>query len=201
MNRSNPSWEHYFKKKQSTNQNYVSKSNPILHCFLITFSDHQKKTSLTVPTLLVNNNFFYNMFFFTPPGFSFGSSPMLSSSCTKSIVTNNSLKRSVQKKASLFLRILIRLYDLKTFLTPCTLFLKQYLNSIYIYILTYYLPAFTVTREKKKRQELEIIISRITARGKISYDKKKKKGQLRHTSWKKSRDMQSVGQKKKKNPP
>ena len=28
--------------------------------------------------------------------------------------------------------------------------------------------------------------------------KKKRKGQLRYTSWKKSRDMQSVGQKKKK---
>ena len=36
---------------------------------------------------------------------------------------------------------------------------------IYIYILTYYLPAFTVTRKKEKKpcQYLEIIISRITA--------------------------------------
>ena len=48
-------------------------------------------------------------------------------------------------------------------------------------------------------------ISRITTRGKkekISQDKKTKKNprkcQLRHTSWKKSRDMQLVGQKKNK---
>ena len=39
---------------------------------------------------------------------------------------------------------------------------------IYIYLLIYYLPAFTVTRkkEKKPRQEQEIKISWITARGK-----------------------------------
>ena len=61
-------------------------------------------------------------------------------------------------------------------------------------------------KRKKNRQDLEIIISRITARGKkekskkiIGQKKKKKKwkGQLRHTSFKKSRDMPSVGQKKK----
>ena len=37
-----------------------------------------------------------------------------------------------------------------------------------MYLLTYYLPAFTVTRKKKKKkhQNLEITISRITAWGK-----------------------------------
>ena len=37
-----------------------------------------------------------------------------------------------------------------------------------MYLLIYYLPAFTVTRNKrkKKHQEQEIKISRITARGK-----------------------------------
>ena len=49
--------------------------------------------------------------------------------------------------------------------------------SLYIYILIYYLPAFTVTRkkEKKSRQEQGIKISRITARGKKKNIKKKKK--------------------------
>ena len=38
---------------------------------------------------------------------------------------------------------------------------------IHIYLLNYNLPAFTVTRKKKrKRQNLEITISRITAWGK-----------------------------------
>ena len=43
---------------------------------------------------------------------------------------------------------------------------------MYIYLLIYYLPAFTVTRKKNKtkknkpRQEQEIKISRITAQGK-----------------------------------
>ena len=49
---------------------------------------------------------------------------------------------------------------------------------IYIYLLTYYLPAFTVTR-KKNRQYLDIIISRITTREekekKYHRTKKKKK--------------------------
>ena len=35
---------------------------------------------------------------------------------------------------------------------------------------------------------------------KIIVKKKKRKDQLRHTSWKKSRDMQSVGQKNKNSP-
>ena len=44
-------------------------------------------------------------------------------------------------------------------------------------------------------------ISRITARGKKRKNiigQKEKKGQPRHTTWKKSRDMQTVGQKKTK---
>ena len=71
---------------------------------------------------------------------------------------------------------------------------------IYIYLRIYYLPAFTVTKKKKKkRQNSEITISRITAREKKKkiIGRKKRKGQLRYTSWKKSRDMQSVGQKNK----
>ena len=57
-------------------------------------------------------------------------------------------------------------------------------------------------KKKKNRQNSEIIISRITAGGKKKkiIGRKKRKGQLRHTSWKKSRDMQSVGQKNKKPP-
>ena len=79
---------------------------------------------------------------------------------------------------------------------------------IYIYIYTnlliYYLPAFTVTRKKEKNppgtSDKNILNHRPGEKEKISYNKKKKKrkGQLRHTSWKKSRDMQSVGQKKNK---
>ena len=38
--------------------NCVSRNNSILNCLLITFSDHQKKTPLPVPTLLANSNFF-----------------------------------------------------------------------------------------------------------------------------------------------
>ena len=74
----------------------------MLHCFLITFSDRQKKTSLTVSNLLAYSNIFFNTFFFTPPGFSFGYNLMLTSSRTKLIVTNNSLKRSDRKKGSHF---------------------------------------------------------------------------------------------------
>ena len=53
-------------------------------------------------------------------------------------------------------------------------------------------------KKKKKRQEQEIKISRITARGKKKYiiGQKERKVQPRHTPLKKSRDMQSVGQKK-----
>ena len=73
---------------------------------------------------------------------------------------------------------------------------------IYIYLLIYYLPAFTVSRKKKKKpcQEQEIKIWRITAWGKRKniIGLKERKGQPCHTSWKKSRDMQSVGQKKNK---
>ena len=58
----------------------------------------------------------------------------------------------------------------------------------------------TRKKEKKTRQEQEKKISRITARGKRKniIGQKERKGQPRHTSWKKSRDMQSVGQKKTK---
>ena len=58
----------------------------------------------------------------------------------------------------------------------------------------------TRKKEKKKRQEQEIRISRITARRKKKkyYRTKTKKRSTRHTPLKKSRDMQSVGQKKTK---
>ena len=70
---------------------------------------------------------------------------------------------------------------------------------IYIYFLTYYLPAFTVTRKKKKsRQNLEITKSRITAWGKKKKkffgEKNKEKANFVTLIEKKSRDMQSVGQ-------
>ena len=47
---------------KNTNRNYISKSNPMLHCFLITFSNYQKKTSLTLPTLLADSIFFSIIF-------------------------------------------------------------------------------------------------------------------------------------------
>ena len=67
---------------------------------------------------------------------------------------------------------------------------------IYIYLLIYYLPTFTVTKKKKKiRQNSEITTSRITAWGKKKkiIGRKKRKGQLRHTSWKKKQIKQSSG--------
>ena len=94
-----PFWKHYLLK--NINRNYVSKSNPIFHCFLIT-SDHRKKTSLTVPSQLVYSNFFSICFFFTLPGFAFSYNPMLTPSRTKSIVIDNFLKRSDRKKGSPF---------------------------------------------------------------------------------------------------
>ena len=73
---------------------------------------------------------------------------------------------------------------------------------IYIYLLTYNLPAFTVTRIKEKKtpgsRDNNISNFRPGEKEKNIIGQKKRKGQLRHTSWKKSRDMQSVGQKKKK---
>ena len=58
---------------------------------------------------------------------------------------------------------------------------------VYMHLLIQYLPAFTVTRkkkEKKTRQEQEIKISRIPARGKRKniIGQKERKGQPRHTS-------------------
>ena len=75
---------------------------------------------------------------------------------------------------------------------------------IYIYLLIYYLPAFTVTRKKEKNlpgtRDKNISNHRPGEKRKniIEQKKKKRKDLLRHTSWKKSRDMQSVGQKKNK---
>ena len=125
---------------KNTNWNCVSKSNPILHCFLITFSVHQKKNRYQYQLCWLT--VIFNVFFFNPSGFSFGYHPMLTSSSTKSIVTDNSLKRSDRKKGSSFFMILIRFYNFKTFLIPCT-FLMQYFDSVrttrssYIYICTY----------------------------------------------------------------
>ena len=79
---------------------------------------------------------------------------------------------------------------------------------IYIYILIYTNLISTSihgTREKKKkkRQEQEIKVSQITTRGKKKklLVKKKEKFNLVRPLEKKSRDMQSVGQKKTKNLP
>ena len=76
---------------------------------------------------------------------------------------------------------------------------------IYIYIFTYLLsPSIHGYQEKRKknRQEQEIKISRITARGKkeknIIGQKKKEKANSVTPVEKKSRDIQSVGQKKNK---
>ena len=75
---------------------------------------------------------------------------------------------------------------------------------IYIYILIYYLTAFTVTKKKEKnRQNSEITIYLESLPGekrKSLSGEKKRKVQSCHNNWKKSRDMQSVGQKN-KNPP
>ena len=76
---------------------------------------------------------------------------------------------------------------------------------IYIYILTNLLStSIHGDKEKEKNpcQDSEIRNLELLAgekRKRLSGEKKRK-GQLRHTSWKKSRDMQSVGQKN-KNPP
>ena len=90
------------------------------------------------------------MLFFSPPVLDFPLvyHPMLTFSSTKSIVTDNSLKRSDRKKGFPFFRILIRFYDFKTFLTTYTRFLKQHTHThthththshthIYIYIYIY----------------------------------------------------------------
>ena len=76
---------------------------------------------------------------------------------------------------------------------------------IYIYIYTNLISiSIHGTRKKKTRknprQEQEIKVSRITARGKKKkiIGQKERKGQLRPTPWKKSRDTPSVGQKKTK---
>ena len=61
----------------------------------------------------------------------------------------------------------------------------------------------TKKKEKKTLPEFRDKKSWITAWGKKEKDyreEKERQDQLRHTSWKKSRDMQSVGQKN-KNPP
>ena len=63
---------------------------------------------------------------------------------------------------------------------------------INIYILTYYLLALTVTRKKKKK--LPEFRDNNISEYCLGEKGKKRKGQLRHTNRKKSRDMQSVGQ-------
>ena len=77
---------------------------------------------------------------------------------------------------------------------------------IYIYIFTNLISTSihgTRKKRKKTRQEQEIKVSRITARGKKEkiIGQKERKGQPRPIPWKKSRDTQSVGQKKTKNLP
>ena len=55
---------------------------------------------------------------------------------------------------------------------------------IYIYLLTYYLPAFTVTRKKKPpgTRDKNISNHRPWKKRKNIIRQKKRKGQLRHTS-------------------
>ena len=80
--------------------------------------------------------------------------------------------------------------------------LKPFWTPPHIYLLTYYLPAFMVTRKKEKKKtpgsRNNISNYRPGEKRKKIIGQKKRKGQLCHTSWKKSRDLQSVGQKKKK---
>ena len=71
---------------------------------------------------------------------------------------------------------------------------------IYIYLLTYYLPAFTVTKkEKKKTPEFRDnnISDHSLGEKEKKFWKKKKRPTSSHQVKKKSRDMQSVGQKNK----
>ena len=78
--------------------------------------------------------------------------------------------------------------------------------SIYIYLLTYYLPAFTVTRKKKKKKTPEFRDNNIPnhclgeKEKKFFWEKNKEKANFVTPveKKKKSRDMQSVGQKNKK---
>ena len=91
------------------------------------------------------------------------------------------------------------------FRTAVLLILKTSVSQyiyIYIYLLTYHLPAFTVTRKKEKKtpgtRDKNYLESPPGGKRKKYHRTRKRKGQLRHTSWKKSRNMQSVGQKKNK---
>ena len=81
-------------------------------------------------------------------------------------------------------------------------YLHNMLIYIYIYILTYYLPAFTVTRKKEKKtprtRDNNISNYRPGEKRKNIIGQKKKKRPTSSHQLKKSRDMQSVGQKKKK---
>ena len=86
------------------------------------------------------------------------------------------------------------------------LFIYKLYIYIYIYLLINYLPAFTVTRKKEKKREKNparnkrsrYLESSSGEKRKNIIGQKERKGQPRHTSWKKSRDKQSVGQKKNK---
>ena len=87
--------------------------------------------------------------------------------------------------------------------------LPKYIHIyIYIYMYIYILTNLLSTSKEKEKKSPEFRDNNISNNclGKKEKDyretkkKKKRKGQLRHTSWKKSRDMQSVGQKN-KNPP
>ena len=103
--------------------------------------DQQKKTPLSIPNLLASWKIFFLVFSSRYPGISSGHHSTFTSTCTKSIATDKSLKRSDWNEGIPFFRILIYFYDFKTFLTPMLILFQAILNSstnhkifIYIYI-------------------------------------------------------------------
>ena len=105
---------------KNANYNYVSKSNPIVHWFLITFSDHLRKNTIT------RTKSAGLQYFFITPGFSFHYKPMLISLRTKSIVTDNSLKEKWMKEKVPFLGFLIRFYDFSSLFLKAIFKFRKY---------------------------------------------------------------------------
>ena len=103
---------------KNSNQNCVSKSNSILHCFLITFSDHKKKPLL--PDQLCWLTVIFFQYVFIHPSWIFlwlkSQAYFLSYKidCHWQFYEENWLKESVP-----LFRILIHFYGFKVFLIPC----------------------------------------------------------------------------------
>ena len=95
------------------NCNCVFKSNPNLHCFLIIFSDHQKKTQLPVPTLLAYSNFFSICFSSFFQDFHLFTIPRLLSLVQNRLSLPILGREVTERKGPDFFRILIRSMILK----------------------------------------------------------------------------------------